>query len=953
MKFHFTQPLFLLLLLPALAWVSWLAWKSDVQASRWRRTASFALRLILVTLLVFALAGLQWLRPVEGMNVFFALDRSESIPFAQQDLARDYVNATFKQKERQDRAGVIVFGNEASIENTPNELLDLQKVQAVVGTERTDIAAAVRLATAAFPEIGQKRLVLLTDGNENAGDAINAVLAARSLGVTVDVVPLGAEGGADLFVQRVLTPPMVKSGQPFEARIFLQADRAREATVRLYRNEQFLGEQVVTVEPGKNLFTFPQRLSEPGFYSFDVSVEAPGDPVPQNNKGWAFTSVQGEPRALIISSEPDLDRPLAAALEASRLRAVLTGVDRFPGSLAELQSYDTIFLCNVAAGELGRDRMNLLESAVRDYGVGLVCVGGDQAFTAGGYRGTPLETALPLNMELDSKKVLPSGAVVLVMHGMEFNNGNAVARLCALGVLDALGPRDEMGVVLWDGSERWLFPLRPVGDKKEARAQIAGMQQGDLSSFDTVLSMAEEALVKSRANLKHIIVFSDGDPAAPTRELLRSIVGNRITVSSVLIAGHFGPETMILMAEEGRGRFYNVTSPDVLPQIFLKETAVILKSAIYEEPFRPQLRINTEPMRGIGAGTFPTLHGYVATMPKPRAEIPLWTDKGDPLLAHWQFGLGRSVAFTSDARARWAREWLGWPQYRQFWSQIAQWSLRRLENANFNSDVTFDSGGAFLNVEALDDTGDYRNFLNLQAVVTSPKGERQTVRLEQTGSGQYSARFDTRETGPYLINVLEIEGGRPRASQVVGASVSYSPEYNSSTPNAHLLRRLAEAGGGRVLQASDLSVNPFSHDRRRTYRPSDAWEWLLKVAAILFVIDVGVRRLQLGMEEWVRLKAIMQRLFLRKAPQPSAADASLAALLARRNAVRDGHAPAPVMPPGIASEPIISKPVALPSAATPSPAPQTKPATVQPDASTTSKLLEAKRRRMGQNKEGK
>ncbi len=939
MRLHFTQPWYLLLLLPALLWVCWFAWKSDVAASMWRRAVSFALRIVLVTTLVFALAGLQILQPVDGMNVFFALDRSESVPFSQQEAGRNYINSVFKQKQRHDRAGVIVFGSAASIENMPNNLLDLQKIQAVVPTDRTDIGAAIRLGTAAFPETGQKRLVLLTDGNENAGDAMNALLAARTLGVSVDVMPLGAVGGADLFVQRVLTPPAVKSGQQFEAKIFVQADRARQASVRLYRNEQFLGEQSVSIEPGKNLFTFPQRLSEPGFYSYDISVDAPGDAVPQNNRGWAFTSVQGEPRALVISSEPEQDRSLVSALQASRLKVTIAGVNAFPGSLAELQSYDTIFLCNVAAGDLGADRMSLLESAVRDYGVGLVCVGGDQAFTAGGYRGTPLETALPLNMELDSKKVLPSGAVVLIMHGMEFNDGNAVARVCAQGVLDALGPKDEMGVVLWDGSERWLFPLKEVGNKKDARSQIAGMQQGDLGSFQNVLEMAQEALVKSKANLKHIIVFSDGDPAAPSPELLTSIVGNKITVSTVLIAGHFGPETMIAMAERGRGRFYNVTSPDMLPQIFLKETGVILKSAIYEEPFRPQVRVNTEPVRGIGSGSYPPLLGYVATTPKNRAETPLWTDKGDPLLAHWQYGLGRTVAFTSDARPKWAREWLGWPQYRQFWSQVAQWSLRRIEAADFATDVALENGTGTIQVDALDESGDYRNFLNLMAVVTSPRGLRQTVRLEQTGAGHYSAKFDTKETGPYLLNVLEIERGQPRASQVVGASVSYSPEYAASTPNAPLLRHLAEAGGGKLLDPAQLAINPFSHDRRKTHRPADTWEWLLRFAALLFVFDVGIRRVQLGREEWERALAALLRVVGRSA-RAKDAEASLGALLARRKAAR-AESPAVSQPLERAKSPdVVRESPTPPSPATKQAAPE------QPGVSTTSRLLDAKRRRM-------
>src|SRR5258707_15228371 len=174
--------------------------------------------------------------------------------------------------------------------------------------------------------------------------------------------------------------------------------------------------------------------------------------------------------------------------------------------------------------------MKLLESAVRDFGVGLVCVGGDQTYAAGGYRGTPLESTLPVSMELDSKKVLPSGAVVLVMHGMEFNDGNQVARDCAQGVLAALGPGDEMGVLVWDGDEHWLFPLKKVGNKTELARQIAGMNRGDLGSFQQIMSLAHDALKKSTSNLKHIIVFSNGDPGAPTQVLIQKIGEDRITL---------------------------------------------------------------------------------------------------------------------------------------------------------------------------------------------------------------------------------------------------------------------------------------------------------------------------------------------------------------------------------------------------------------------------------------
>jgi uncharacterized membrane protein len=956
MNFQLAHPYYLLLLPPALAWVIWFAWKSDVQVSPWRRWLALAIRMVVLSMLVLAVAGLQWLRPLEGMNLFFVLDRSDSIPSPQQEAAKEYVNKVSKLKRPVDAAGVIVFGSEASIESSPNSAIDLQKIQAVVGTERTDLAAAVRLGTAAFPENGQKRLVLMTDGNENVGDAMAAVLAAKPLGVSVDVLPMGVSRANDVSVQKLQVPAKLKKGQTFEVKIFVQAEQPTPATVRLYRNEQFLGEQKVALSAGKNLFTFPQKLPDPGFYTYDVQVDAPGDPLPQNNRATGFATVKGEPRVLIVSAQPDQDKALAAALASARLEPVLVGENAFPGTLAEMQSYDAIFISNLAAGDLGTDRQKLLESAVRDFGVGLVCVGGDQTYAAGGYRGTPLEATLPVSMELDSKKVLPSGAVVLVMHGMEFNNGNAVARDCAKGVLRALGPTDEMGVILWDGSEHWVFPLQKIGINKTALAQqIEGMNQGDLGSFENILAMSQDALKKSTANLKHIIVFSDGDPGAPSQQLMQSIVGDRITVSTILISGHVGPETMIWMADQGKGRFYNVTSPNDLPQIFVKETAVILKSAIYEEPFKPQLRSSSELVRGIGATEFPTLLGYVATTPKPRAETPLWTDKGDPLLAHWQYGLGRAVAFTSDAKPKWGRVWLNWDKYQQFWSQTAQWSLRRLENSDFTTEVTVDRGEGLINVEALDEKGNYRNFLNLQTVIASPKGERQSVRLEQTGPGHYEARFPTKQVGAYLLHLMDFKDGELRGSQVIGASVNYSPEFNDTEPNLNLLRRLAETGGGKILDPEVPSVNPFLHDRQKTHQPRDLWEWLLRSAVILFTIDVGVRRIQIGREEWQKAALALRRwlLFWQPPPKPAEVEESLPALLARRETVRSTRTGPALEPRADLFRP--DRPGVVPEAgtqpATTSQSDQTAPPPDEPPksppeapSSTTSRLLEAKRR---------
>ncbi len=957
MPFQFTHPEWLLALALALAWTLALAWRSDSSLVGWRRWTALGIRVTVTLLLGLALAGMRYRLPGEGINVFFVLDRSDSIPGTQQDAAREAVNTLSARKRMTDRGGIVVFGGDAAIESVANTAVNLPKVQAVISSGATDIAGAIRLATAAFPEAGQRRLVLFTDGNQTIGDAVQAVAAARPLGVTVDVVPLGAERGSDARIQKILVPNALKKGQTFEVKIFADSDRATPATLSLYRNDQLLGSQSVQLQAGKNLFSFGQTLEEAGFYTYDVRLDTPEDTVAQNNRSTGYTSVRGDPRVLVISSDPEADRPLAAALRASQFEVVVGDLSRFPGTLAEMQSYDAVFLSNVAAGDLSLDLMRLLESAVRDFGVGLVALGGDQAFAAGGYRGTPLEETLPVDMELSSKKVLPKGALVLVVHATEFPNGNQWARDIAFAALQALGPQDEMGIVLWDGTERWLFDLTPVGDKRALGQQIMGMNPGDMGAFEGPMAMAHRALQKSTANLKHMVVFSDGDPQAPSAKLISAIVADRITISTVMIGGHVEPSTMIEMADKGRGRFYDVRSPAQLPQIFTKEAAVILKSAIVEDPFKPQVAAQSEITRGIGGAEYPQLRGYVATSAKPRAEIPLVSDKGDPILAQWQLGLGRAVAFTSDARAKWAADWIGWGRYRQFWSQLAQWALRKVESTDFNADVSLENGLGHISVEALNNEGEFRNFLNLQAVIADPKGKPQTVRLEQKGPGRYEAEFPAHEVGAYMINLLDIADGQVRGSQILGASLNYSPEFRSAGPNRPLLQQLAEAGGGRIVDPVNPTDNPYLHDRRTTYQPRDLWWWLLAAAVVLFPLDVGVRRVQLDREEiaraWARLLVACR---IRRKPAAPGGPPGLSTLLARKEEVRASHTgpaitPAPeLFQPKHAPDPPLDQEPAS-SGPSPKPPPSGAPAAAEaggtpskPEMSATDRLLEAKRR---------
>ncbi len=939
MSFQFSHPHWLWLLLPAWGWIVWLARTSEVQLSPTRRWLACGVRVVIATVMILALAGIQWQRPIEGLNVFFALDRSDSVPGAQQEQALQWVNRAVRGKLPTDRAGALVFGTDAAIETTPGLALNLPAVQAVVPTDRTDIGGAIRLATAAFPETGQRRIVLLSDGKENLDDAMKAAVSARAAGVSIDVVPLGAERDNAVSVQRLGLPSSVAKGQAFEVKVFVQAARAGPAKVQLYRDERFLGESAVRLEAGKNLFTFPQSLAEPGFYNYDVRVEAPGDRTPQDNRAFGFAWVRGVPRVLLISTDPEADQTLANALKSSALDVKLSDLKGFPNSLAELNSYDSIFFCNVAAGDVSREQLRLLESAVRDFGVGFVCVGGSDTYAAGAYRATALETILPVDMELSSKKVLPPGALVLVIDrsGSMMGDKLEMAKQAAMGAVQALSDNDYVAVIAFDGAPFVVADLQPAKNRKQIMGDISRIDCGGGTSMYPPMVRAFEMLKGVKASLKHCIVMTDGvSTEGDFQGITREMAENRITVSTVGLGEDLNGQLLEEIATIGKGRFYYVPQPVTLPQIFIKETAIILKAAINEEPFTPKLVAATEPVRGINA--CPQLLGYVATEPKPRAEIPLVTAKGDPLLAHWQYGLGRTVAFTSDARNQWARDWLTWPQYQQFWRQVAQWSLRRLARADFVAEASIESGAGRISVEALDERGDFQNFLNLQATVVGPDGIKQSVALAQNAPGHYEAPFPAAETGAYLLNVMQMENGQPVAQQIVGTSLAHSPELNAGGPDLLLLQRIAQVTGGRVLDLNGTASNPFLHERVKTFQAQELWEWLLRLAVIAFVFDVGLRRVQIELAELDRLARRLLA-FLPFWPKPVTAAASapsLATLLSQRT---ESRAAAEVVSrdSGSTESPIVFGPVAESEPAEPV-------AEAPAEVPTTSRLLDAKRR---------
>lgn len=868
---HFGEPDFLILLL--LLPVVWLMARRLRLIARGRRLSILIVRTLMLLCVIFALARLEYRRQARELSTFFLLDYSDSIPRELQEQQLKELDRLSKLAKKTDETGVIVFGAEPSLETSPAANFDFEgRILSSIDGTRSDIGSAVRLALAAFPGDRMKRIVLFSDGNENSGSALEMARYAKNSGVPIDVLPLSYDARNDVRIEKLVVPQRTAKDAPFDLKVFLQAQKETTGKLSIFQDGELIIQDTVTVKPGRNApLVLPQRLKEGGFHTYTATLEAQGDMRQQNNRANAFTYLKAEPKVLLIEGGDDTNSIgfLAQALRTENLSVEMGGPSQLPVSLDELQKYDSVILSNVSADRMSVAQMQMIERGVHDLGIGLVMIGGENSFGAGGYMDTPIEQALPVSMDVKQKKMLPNGALVIVLHTCEIPSGNAWAREISIASLNVLSAQDYFGLVYWGppmtgiGSgyaENWAWdpPLAQVGNKKMMRTAIKGVQPSDMPNFDPTIQLAADELVAVKAQTKHMVIISDGDPAPPSQALVNKIRNAGITVSAVAIAPHDGMTvtTMQQLAYWGSGNFYYPKTAAELPRIFTKEAVVVRKSLIREEKFTPKGDAYSEVLQGFTG--LPPLDGYVITSIKDLATQALVTEWDDPLLAHWRYGLGKTVAFTSDAKNKWAAPWVSWGSFSKFWAQTIRWSLRETNSPNFQVNTEIQGGTGKVTIDAVDEAGNFQNFLDFNAAVIGPDFQSKPLGVRQVAPGRYEANFPASQVGTYMLSMATGEKDKSGGSQFLttGVSLSYSPEYETSTSSDEFLARVADTSGGRLVK-DPLTYNPYLRDLKPQRRPEPLWPLLLLLGTLLLPADVFLRRVYLDwaeMSAWVKAK---------------------------------------------------------------------------------------------------
>ena len=887
-------PLWLLAAAP-LGWL--LSRHNPAAISRRRIRVAAWLRAFALCLLVAALMAPTLRTRTHQVSVVYALDISRSV-------SPDFLRGALQwmreanARYRPAQARYVVFADRAEI------LSDLEAIPSVavrsadtlgqdseaIDQSATNLEQALSAALFGFAPEYAKRLVLMSDGNQTVGDVWRALPRLQSEHVRVFTLPATAAVEGEAWIDELALPETVRQREPVTLRLRVLAPARLRATVQLAVAGEVVGSRVAWLAPGENELAFAARFKHAGENAVVAKLSFEGERDSRADSLSETVWVRPRPRVLYVESSPGAARYLANALTLQGIDVKAATPEEFADDAQALRGVDAVILSDVPADRLGPASVRRLEAFVRDSGGGLIFTAGENTYGKQGYAKGDVERLLPVRFEAQRKR--RELDLVLLIDRSYSMRGRKIelAKSAALATLDLLEEQHRLAVIGFDSKPHDVVPLAEVGSKRRAEDLISSMTSSGQTNIYNALWRAYELLAESKAKTKHVILLSDGDTAPPPgarpagarmsdsdsawkiiRELSKDSLGRPllpqesaepapaaggfeglvaemaaadITLSTVAIGDKPNLELMGGLARWGNGKSYVAAHDVELPGMFVAEARRLLGESLVEEPFRPLVKANGEALAGVDFAAGPPLRGFVRANAKRFSDVLLEAKKGQPLLVQTRYGLGKTVAFLSDLKNRWAAEWLSWPGYGRFWAQVVRDAIRDSADQGFVWRVTRRGPEALLTVSAMDDDGAYRNGLSPKVRVIAPDEQSDVMVLRQVAPGTYRARIPLQPSraAPYRFELLASPGiSQQEIAQAGTRSLFYprSDEYRALPPNLALLEALSKQTGGKLAPKIE-EVFARSSDGGMASRP--LWPYLAAAALLLFLADIAARR---------------------------------------------------------------------------------------------------------------
>lgn len=823
MELRLDEPLFLWLLVPALIYFAYSGFRNFKLGSFFFRLV-FVLRMAAVAALIFALAVPSIYRPAEHQQIIYLMDRSASMEGSQTAIAES-IEAAMAEKKDTQHIGVYTFAEDfQTLLPVSPEQRALPLDQSTGMADHTNIAQALELAANSGDTDLATRLVLISDGNETKASALESLNRLQSDRIQIDVLPIQQASSQDAAITAFETPAKAFIGESQAFSLNVQSDGEREAELVLSKNDEEFDRHRIQLVDGENLFAYRYPANEEGLLKYEARLEMGEDRYLENNSLVSVTEVEGKPELLVVNGS--VPSPIPSLLDRENIRTSTIDSNELPTSLSSVLQYDGIIFDNVSGTSVGGQQMEVIEQAVKQFGVGFMMIGGDQSYGLGGYFKSPIERLLPVEMEVKGKHELPSLGLVIVMDrsGSMAGVKMELAKEAAARSVELLREDDTVGVIAFDDQPWQIVDTEKLADPKEAADKILSVTPGGGTEIYRSLSEAYGQLEGLQLQRKHIILLTDGQsPPSDYTSLIEGGKEDNITLSTVSIGQDADSGLLEELAATGNGRFYEVADATTIPAILSRETIMMSRTYIVDEPFYPI--VYDTPWSDLFSDGVPQMNAYIATTAKPSASVALESEEGDPVLASWNYGLGKTIAYTSGSSA-WSGDFQAWKNWPSFWNRSVSELLPSFDEIPFT--VARKQQGVY----TIEDPT--RQSAIMEVAVIDETGMEIPLQSEPVAPGKLEVKLDA-DPGLVFFSIRNENG----EAYKTGLTIPYGEEYRLSGPNTALLASIAERSGGRVLESLEESLRDIPYESG-TNQPIQ--HFLLLLAMLLFFVDITIRR---------------------------------------------------------------------------------------------------------------
>ena len=828
-------------------------------------------RIVIFTLLLLSFANITISIKGKNISTVFLLDVSESIS-SFKDSGESFINNALEIMPKGNKAGVILFGDNAKVDKIIDNKASYKSLNSSPVSTATNIQSAVETAITLFEDGTSKRIVLITDGEENKGDILKSIPLINAENIDLKVYKVSGESGNEIYVDNVTIPDNIAIGEEFSVQIDLQSNYSTSAKLTLFSGREKIREQVVEVKKGSNSFIFRDVQNSGGFKSYRVTVEAEGDTNKVNNEYSAYTNVVDKPNILIINGVKGDATALEEILKNGGANIKTISPNSSPSTLNELLEYKAIVLNNVYKDDLTNGFMDNIESYVKDYGGGVVTFGGEDSYALGGYKDTALENILPVNMDKKGKNEVPSISINLIIDksGSMSAEGGGVSKLtlakeAAMKALDNLREIDYISVIAFDDTFDVVVPTQKVTDKDYIKELISGIQIRGGTSIYPALEKGYNLQLESDAKIKHTILLTDGQDSisySTYEELLSKFNNENITLSTVAVGSDSNSNLLSDLATAGNGRSYYTDIYTDIPRIFAQEVLMSVGTYIINEEFTPSIVSNHEVLAGVQTSEgIPSLLGYIGTSLKDDAIEILSSNRDEPILAVRQYGIGKTVSFTSDIDGSFSKNYLTWEYGPQLIKNIVYYAI---PSYGEEGQLSITQDGNEAKVEYYNDNVDSNT--KVTGVYNGEDGTQGEFTLTQSEPGKFEANVPLSELGFYNFNIRQQEGENITSTYKGAFALKYSDEYKFNTNSVKLDSLVSETDGSFINKPEEV----FEGKLEKEYKKINLTNLLLILALILFLFDIAYRRLNLDFSKYIKLnirnnkKKVNEKNFLKK-----------------------------------------------------------------------------------------